>query len=304
MKFTSRAYASRQDQLLMAALARQFFEHHLHIIDLPYRLSSWAFDEPENAHLWFDQNGQLTAWAVLQTPFWTVDYVCPPEWETVLHPEILAWIEQRTATVQSTVFERPAWYVNGFSGQTERIRQLENAGFECQSDVGEDSWSKVLLRRPGSTPVEPAPLAPGFTIRPLAGQEEVQNYVTLHQTVFESKNMTEQWRARTLQHPVYRPELDIVIEAPDGQLAAFCIGWYDAALQAGQIEPLGSHPTYRGLGLGRAALAEVLIRLGALGARQIYVETDQQRNPALRLYESAGFILMKAVSVFKKDYYM
>jgi ribosomal protein S18 acetylase RimI-like enzyme len=302
MKFSARVYASNQDQLLMLDLARQSFDQHLHVIDLPYRFSSWAFDEPENARLWFDQSGQLAAWAVFQTPFWAVDYVCPPAWEGALQPEILAWIEQRAAAIQNTAFERPVWYLNVFSGQTPRVRSLESAGFECQSEVGKDSWSKVLLRRPGSAPVETALLAPGFTIRPLAGQEEVQNYVALHQTVFESKNMTAAWRARTLQHPAYRPDLDIVIEAPDGQLAAFCIGWYDAALQAGQIEPLGSHSSYRGLGLGRAALSEVLRRLHALGANAIFVETDRQRNPALRLYESIGFEVIQEVLVYKKDF--
>jgi hypothetical protein len=55
---TKRAYSNEQDKLLMAALSRQFFTDNLHVIDLPYRFSSWAFDDPENIRLWFDQDGQ------------------------------------------------------------------------------------------------------------------------------------------------------------------------------------------------------------------------------------------------------
>jgi len=59
----------------------------------------------------------------------------------------------------------------------------------------------------------------------VAGASEVQDYVELHRAVFESTNMTHAWRARTLGCLGYLHDLDLVAVAPDGRLAAFCIGW-------------------------------------------------------------------------------
>jgi ribosomal protein S18 acetylase RimI-like enzyme len=298
-----RSFSTEQDKYLMSALAREFSGNNLHVIDLPYRLSSWALDNPKNVALWFDKNQQLVAWAVLQTPFWTIDYVCDREQESHLHREIISWADQRAQAIKNTSYERPAWFVMAFSGQVNRIHDLENAGFQCQSDVGDDSWSKVLMRRSVQTPVRIyKPRSAGFTIRPLAGAKEVKGYVELHQSVFESKNMTIDWRRRTLQHPDYNPALDIVVESPEGRLAAFCICWFDQNSFTGHVEPLGCHKDFRQYGLGRVALSEGLRRLQSIGAQNIYVETDNYRNTAFRLYESFDFQVVQDVLVYRKDY--
>ncbi len=303
MTITQRSFSSQQDKYQMAALARQSPENNLHVVDLPYRLSSWALDDPENVRLWFDENQQLVGWAALQSPFWTIDYVCHPEHESHLHREMLSWADQRAQIARHSPYARPAWFAMVFSGQTDRIRDLENAGFKCQSDVGEDSWSKVLMRRSAPIPVKVyRPRSAGFIVRSLAGEKEVQSYVDLHQSVFESKNMTTDWRMRTLQHPNYRPELDIVVEAPDKRLAAFCICWFDENSKTGHVEPLGSHKDFRPYGLGRVALSEGLSRLQSLGAQSIFVETDNYRNTAFRLYKSFDFQTIQEVQVYRKDY--
>jgi GNAT superfamily N-acetyltransferase len=302
MAITQRPFSTEQDKYLMSALARQFAENNFHVIDLPYRFSSWAFDDPENISLWFDDNQQLVAWAALQTPFWAIDYVCHPAQESHLHQEILSWADQRAQATHNTLYVRPAWFVMVFSGQSNRIRDLENAGFKCQSDVGDDSWSKVLMRRSSQSPVKIYEPRSGFTVRPLAGESEVQKYVELHQSVFESKNMTVDWRTRTLQHPDHKPDLDIVVEAPDGRLVAFCICWFNENSRDGHVEPLGSHKDFRQYGLGRAALSDGLRRLQSLGAQNIFVETDNYRNTAFRLYESSDFQTIQDVLVYRKDY--
>jgi ribosomal protein S18 acetylase RimI-like enzyme len=194
--------------------------------------------------------------------------------------------------------------VNVFSGQAARRQDLERAGFASQAEVGEAAWSKVLLRRTGPPPPGPSAALPaGFTIRPLAGAAEAEAYVELHQEVFESKNMTVAWRARTLNHPAYHPDLDLVAVAPDGRLAAFCIAWLTPAslgAASGQIEPLGVRADFREAGLGRALLDEAVRRLNARGAAQILVETDNYRNAAFHLYTAAGFSVIQDVLVYRQ----
>jgi len=284
----------------MAALARA--SGAVHVADLPYRFSSWALDEPDNVGVWAGPDGRLAAWAVLQTPFWSLDYVIHPEADSGLAARVLAWAAERARRALDTAYGRPTWFASAFAGDEARRQTLETAGYYSVADSGENAWSQVRLRRAGPPP-EAAPLPEGFAIRPLAGEEEVEAYVELHQAVFESKNMTTAWRARTLRRPEYVPGLDLVAVAPGGRLAGFCVGWLDraAAAASGQIEPLGVHADYQKLGLGRALLSEGVRRLHAHGAEQVFVQTDDDREAAFHLYTAAGFQVERQVVMFRKD---
>lgn len=299
--YHSRPLESEDDLACMTALAQQFPHEHLHSTDLPYRFSSWALDWPENARLWFDARGAPAAWCAVQSPFWTLDFAFHPAHECALTAEVLAWGEDRARALAGGEQARPCWFAVAFARQRARIAALEAAGFADQGDVGEDSWSKVWLRRDGQAPVAGHLPPAGFRARALAGPEEVDAAVALHQEVFESKNMTAAWRARALRQPLYRPELDVVIESPDGRLAAYCTGWLSADGRRGQVEPLGCRAEFRRYALGRVALCEVLRRLQGLGAQEVFVETDNYRNTAYGLYQNVGFALHEDVRVFRKD---
>jgi mycothiol synthase len=304
MRTNQRPFCGAADIHQMTALVQAFPADSLHVVDLPYRLSSWAIDFPENVGLWVDAEGRLVAWAVLQTPFWTVDYTFHPVAGASIQRQILGWADKRAHQALDTASGRPCWFVMVFENQLERRRHLEAAGFACQSDVGENSWSKVLMARAAAGPIPASALPEGFSVRPLAGESEVAAYVELHQEVFESRNMTAGWRARTLRCPQHVPDLDLVAVAPDGRLAAFCICWLQRGAEgaSGQIEPLGVRADFRRMGLGRALLSEAVRRAHALGARQIYVETDNDRNAALGLYRSVGFRILQDVLVYCKEY--
>ena len=297
-----RPFLVEKDKDKMIALARQSPADNLHVIDLPYRLSSWAMDEPNNVAVWSDEDHEIIAWGVLQTPFWAIDYVCHPAASSQLHAEILVWADERAQAIIESEFGHPAWYVMVFEEQKDRIHDLETLGYRCQEDVGENSWSQVLMCRSSDTAVRIYQPPTGFTVRSLAGESDVEAYVALHQSVFESRNMTAGWRSRTIRHPAYTRELDIVVESPDGELVAFCIGWFDENSRDGQIEPLGCHKNFRHFALGRVALSECLHRLQSLGAKNIFVETDNYRNTAFRLYESFYFQVVKKVLVYRKDF--
>ena len=67
----------------------------------------------------------------------------------------------------------------------------------------------------------------------------------------ESSMTTESYRAVMEAWP-YRHDLDQVVEAPDGTLAAFALGWLDEVDRAGELEPVGTDPRYavRRAGIG------------------------------------------------------
>ena len=301
-----RPYAGAANQAAMAALVRAHPGDNVHVLDLPYRLSSWAFDDPATVGLWEDGAGRLLAWAVLQTPFWSLDYAYDPAvGDYGIHPQILTWARDRAAALAATPAGRPAWFVSVRAGQSARLGDLERAGFTRQDTLPVDPWAQVLLARPGEAPVAPAPLPPGFTIRPLAGAGEAGACAALHRAAFGSPNMTAAWRARILQRPEYIPELDLVVVAPEGRLAAYCLCWWAAqgpdGPPAGQVEPLAVHPDFQRQGLGRALLAEEFRRLQARGAVSILVETDDYRDAAFAIYEATGFRLAQRLAVWRLD---
>lgn len=288
----------------MAAVVEAQPDDHLHLVDLPYRLCSWAFDDPANAALWEDAAGVVRAWAVLQPPFWSVDYALDPAAPTGTLGALLAWAERRAHAVTGTPFARSAWFISSPADHPHSA-EIEAAGFHSQAEVGPDSWTKVQFQRSAV----PAPavhgLPEGFQIRPLGGGAEAEAYVSLHQAVFQSENMTVAWRRRTLEHPAYRPELDLVLVDDRGRLAGFCVGWLatrgPGRVPAGQIEPMGVRADLRGRGLGGALLAACLGRLREAGAQAIFVETDNFRDAAFGLYTAAGFAVARQVIVYRKD---
>ncbi len=304
-----RSLNGEPDLRAMEAFARRHRTETLHVFDLPYRLSAWGLEDSQNACLWEDEDGELIAWATLQPSWDCLDFVCDPEHETRILPQILAWMDawshQNPKNIPlGTPEGRPCWFVNVFSGQSERIRILQEFGFKCQADVGEYSLSEVLMERPGNLPVKEFRIPPGFVVRALSGEAEAEAYVDLHRRTFGSSIMQVEWRKRTIRHPDHVPDLDLVVSSPDGRLGAFCICWLKSvgADVFGQIEPLGCHPDFRQYALGRLALAEGLRRLQAHGATRVLVETDNWRNTAFRLYESMGFRVIQDVVVFRRDY--
>ncbi len=279
---------------------------NFHNVDLPYRFSSWAFDSGDNVGLWEDEQGELPAWGVLQTPFWAIDYAFHPAAPATIHQQVLAWADTQARQQRNTAYGRPMWFVNVFDWQEQRQHDLADQGFVSLADQGDDSWTKVLLLH-SREHVLPTPALPdGWTIRPLRGAAEAEAYVALHRAVFESESMTVAWRQRTLQHADYHPELDLVAADADGQIAAFCICWFTArgieGRPSGQIEPLGVRADMRGWASAarswpRACGACIKMAQSMWWSRQISIGTA-----AFTLYEAVGFRVRDNVLVYRKEY--
>lgn len=282
---TSRLFEGADDLRAIAELVRTFPNEHAHVVDLPYRLASPSLESVENARIWTDADNGLVAFGVIQQPWQALDYAVHPRANsTGVEDEILTWAAKQAACLAA---ERGSSYLLNIyvpEVSRERMVALERHGF-----TRDKSWSMVYLRQSPIVPPVRVPLPEGFVVRSLAGAGEVEAYVALHRATFGTTNMTVPWRARTLTMPEYIPDLDLVVAAADGRLAAFCICWLHPNKSAAQIEPLGVHPDFQQLGLGRAVLLEALYRARAHGAETAIVESYADNDPARHLYESVGF---------------
>ena len=93
------------------------------------------------------------------------------------------------------------------------------------------------------------------------------------------------------QTAAYRGDLHILVEAPDGTMASSTIMWLDEANRTAEFEPVGTHPDYRRLGLGRAMLLHGMHLARAAGATHMTVAClGAPGHPKARgLYYSVGF---------------
>jgi len=295
-----RSYRGEQDRQAMVELVCAFPEHTIHVIDLPYRLYSRALEDVGNVGLWEDDEGRLQAFVVRQPAFLVLDtaYTSAAK-EDGIETLVLEWAIQHFSQLARERGHSFYDYIEVRENQVDKIAFLRQHGFMLAS------WHVVHMQRSLAGAIPEPQLLPGFTIRPLAGEKEVKAYVDLHQTVFDSTNMTAAWCRRLLQSPQYNPELNLVVVAPDGSLAAFCTCWLNQTQGArrgkeAQIEPLGTHPHFRQLGLARAIQMECFRRLKALGVDTIYVETHSFSRPALELYKAVGFRIVHKILNYQK----
>ncbi len=275
--------------LLLACRAAGPIDDYPPLTELRALLDPASSERQVEAALW-EVGGRLVAFAYLEPRAVLFFYLHPDRLPADderrregIVAEILAWASARG---------RARGYEQIYSPAREddagRIALLRPAGFAPHH------WVTVRMTRPLDAPL-PEPRYPaGFTVRPVAGEEEVEAHVALHRAAFESTNPTAAHRLTVMRDPEYRPDLDLVAVAPDGTLAGFClcsIGREENARlgrDEGWVDTLGTRPAYRKLGLGRALLLTGLWRLRASGVAVAVLGTGQG-NPAIALYESVGF---------------
>ncbi len=117
--------------------------------------------------------------------------------------------------------------------------------------------------------------------------EQLAERTAVENQVFGSK-ITLEFLLTLQQAPLYRPNLDLVITAPSGHIAAFCTTWFDTYHRVGYVEPIGTVSPHRRLGLGKALLIESFRRLQDLGAAVVYLGHRADNQAGNRLYDSVG----------------
>jgi len=284
MAIAMRAYEARDGECISDLLASQS-PATPHLLDLPWRPSSHGVLPARDVVVCEDEAGELFGLAAWQQPWAALDFfVRPGPTQHEVERRLFAWAMMRFQAMDEARGAPLPYWIDLRADDAERQALVTSHGFTLDED-----YTYIHLRHPLAHLPEAASLPDGITIRSLAGESEVASYVALHRAVFQSESMTVEWRAQTLRMPQYQPALDLVAVTPEGPLAGFLVGWLDGARQLAQIEPMGVHPDFRGTGLARALLLEGLRRFRVAGATEAVVETDNERSPALRAYQSAGF---------------
>lgn len=261
-----------------------------HVGDLAWRLflQGLSYDLARTVRLWDDPAGELAGLAVL-APSRSGRPVAAFEIEIHarrrgcgLEDEMVTWIEAEFARMVGAgrLIAEPGVYEDDVA----QMEALERRGYRRTEG---EQW---LLVRPVQAPLAEPAVLPGFSVRPVSGEHEAAARAAAHRDAFDSTRVTAEAYRRLMRTPGYDRGLDVVAVAPDGEIAAFALGWMDDVNRVGEFEPVGTRAAFRRMGLAQAVLLYGLRRMHALGAEEALVgPIDLQERAALRLYESLGF---------------
>lgn len=153
---------------------------------------------------------------------------------------------------------------------------------------------ECMRRRSLALPIPDAPLPSGFTVRSLRWPDDVYARSLAGWKAFQGEDTpvepryeSGEWYNIFRSIPIFRSDLELVVTAPNGDIAAFCTVWYEEANRTGYFEPVGTVPAYQRKGLGKAVMCEGLRRLKNLGAELALVGSYSPEAGAL--YDSVGF---------------
>ena len=199
-----------------------------------------------------------------------------------LLPEILDWCDDVAGDVDRTLT------VQIGDDQARAAVAAHGYAFDTESGSDDGSWIQFNARELVDVP-DPV-LPQGFRFR-AAEDVSVADALEAHRSAWPSSRMTEASLERVQQTWPYRADLHVLIEAPDGTLAASAIIWLDEATRTAEFEPVGTHREFRRQGLGAALQLHGMQRAQAAGATRMLVAClGAPAHPSARnLYYGVGF---------------
>ncbi len=214
----------------------------------------------------------------------------------LLEGEIVAWGVQCMEKRNAATGRADALDCLCSGDDLQRMAMLERNGFVRQN------VRTLCYARSLDEPIAAHPLPPGFSIRSVEGEVEVESLVALHRAAFGTDNMTVEQRRAIMLAPQYDPALDFVIAAPDGDRCAFCICAIDVENErVGYTDPIGVNPRYQNKGLGKAVVSAGMQALKRRGVTRVELGTSSDNTAMQRLAETLGFVLVSDSLWFSKS---
>jgi ribosomal protein S18 acetylase RimI-like enzyme len=284
MPIRSRAYEGEADLRLMQRLQQELWplegaRTQAHVGDLAWGSTHAPREEEWTRRLWLDGD-RCVAWGWVKRGTSVEWEVHPDHRGGPLHEELLDWFETQAPAGDPL----SVWWMEG---DDLSLELLGRRGYERGDDEESLLYHVQELDERVAVPAVPD----SFRLRTVRGEDDLYERVLVHQAVWGPSRVTEETYRDVMGAWPYRPDLDCVLEAPDGRFAAYVLCWYDDANRVGEFEPVGTHQNYRRRGFGAAVCRYALSRLQEEGGRQaiVYASGRPDQRQAAALYESVGF---------------
>lgn len=292
-----------EDVRLMQGLAQRVTAVRPDLVnsDASYGELAWIWGKGHAAEgaswprrLWFS-GGELVAWGWASLPRrlrrndGSVKDVTDAYLAYQVHPdhaglvdEVIDWYDGTAADVARTVLPSAA--------DEHALSRWAAHGYETDPASLGDTGSWTQLNQRDLADVERPALPDGFRFR-TADEAGPEAAVQAHVAAWTPSTYDAEAYAGVRAAAGYRADLHLLVEAPDGTMAASTIMWLDEANRTVEFEPVGTHPDYRRLGVGRAMLLQGMLLARAAGATHATVASlGAPGHPEAReLYYKVGF---------------
>ena len=256
------------------------------VVDLYEIINSSSTDDSIQICLWEDNTGAIAAFAIAALKYCNLYFLLHQQVQNSdIESQVLDWgRDQIRASGTCSSIDTPCRDTD-----RERVALLERQGF-TRSDIQTLNMARSL-----SEPFPPPQFPAGFELRQVGGEYEVDAVVALHQDAFGTQHMTREHRLSIMRNPEYLPELDLLLVAPDGSLAAFCYCTIpkesneQRGRSEGEIAIVGTRPAYKNRGLGRAMVLTGLQHLKKFGVETATLGTSSENISAQSVFASVGF---------------
>lgn len=209
--------------------------------------------------------------------------------------EIVLWLEEQRRKVRSheNVELELRFRVN--ETDQKRIALLTELGYH---DFGLEEYDR---RRPVDKRIPDCHLPDGFSVRSVDVEKDYAQYKKVLAAVFSHCSCMTERTARTYAAAsFYNKDLDLVAVDRHGDFAAFCTVRMDPGSGMAELEPVGTHPNYRRLGLAKSVICEGLRRLQKYQPSTMCILGAATSEAANRLYDSVGFTEKTEVHLWQK----
>jgi GNAT superfamily N-acetyltransferase len=293
MKTTHRNYADESGDF--NRLSRFIVENNAHVrrhstwclgrfVEWKYGLWGDKLSTPgfwkKNAHLWFDGFGELAGFAISEDGG-SEAAIITAEGYRFLFEDILQWAIENWG-------ERGPLSIEITARQALEAKSLERHGFEREASFYRSHFDLTTEL------VERFPLEEGFSVVDMHSHPDYRAQRILRQNAFEGQDDLSEEEIEELMRrygyvregPIYHPQTDVCIMAPDGTFVAGCEALIDAWNAEADIERVCTHSGYRRRGFGRVVIQECLYRLRDIGMQKAYITGYSEA--AVGLYSSLG----------------
>ncbi len=236
---------------------------------------SWRRDQhldPANARFWLDDDG-LPVGAVIATEYPTVtgvDVIAMPDQAELARSEMWPHALSRMPRLREHPIEIA---VN--DDDLETIALLGDNGFVIVEPTAMSCWMPAAERA-----AIPA-VASGYRLRSTAELPTNPHHMATRNGPHVA--------ARLLECSLYRPELDLYIEGPDGDVAGYALFWADPITRVGLLEPMRTEDGHQHKRLGTHLVRVGLELLAQHGCTRLKVTYLEDNEPARLLYTGSGF---------------
>lgn len=285
-----RTYTGADDLKLLqdfnaAAIAETDHCGYLHPGDIPHHIynGNKHYNPVELITIWEDERG-ISAWLLADPGHRSFDAQVRPDLRgSEFERDVLRFAAAHTADLMHRYgVASDRILADAFQGDTHRARLLVELGWKPEDE------QPYVLNRMEIQPV-PAPFLPdGYIFRSAAGVEEAAALARIHNAAFGSIWTSELYRY-VMESPGYDPARELLIEAPDGNLVAFTIIWFDPLNRTGLFEPVGTHRDHQRRGFGKVILRYGIQKMAAAGMVYATVANFGDNEAARGLYQACGF---------------